>query len=128
MTGCPKTTQIHKIIPIMLDYHWHKYDPDKMFNMDCRRGAPYPYYNMDRVNDTNFDVSDDKSKQFKEHNFDIYKNKNKKCSKFNPTIGGINATQRGKQTVHGDNYKYDASKLSATQILSLPENIEIPNC
>ena len=48
--------------------------------------------------------------------------------KFNPIIGGINATQRGKQTSHGDNYKYDESKLSGTQLLNLSENIDIPDC
>ena len=59
----------------MLDYHWHKHNLDKMFNMDCRRGAPYPHYNMDKVNSMNVDAGSDNSKQFKQHNFDIYQKK-----------------------------------------------------
>ena len=53
MTGCPKANQLHKIIPIMLDYHWQKHNPDKIFKMDCRKGAPYPYYNIDKVHNEN---------------------------------------------------------------------------
>ena len=93
MTGCPKANQLHKIIPITLDYHWHKHNPDKMFKMDCRKGAPYPYYNMDKVHNENCDEMDDSTVQFKSHNFDIFKKPTKKRTKFNTTIGGINATQ-----------------------------------
>ena len=36
MTGCPKAVQIHRILPIMMQYKSCKYDPDKIFQMNSR--------------------------------------------------------------------------------------------
>ena len=55
MTGCPKAMQIHKIIPVMMEYNWHKSNPDKIFKMEGRQGAPYPYYNMDKIHTSSSD-------------------------------------------------------------------------
>ena len=77
MTGCPKATQIHKIMPVMMEYNWHKHNPDKIFKMDGRQGAPYHYYNMDKINSSSSDEESD-SQQFKSHNFDKYKKKTAK--------------------------------------------------
>ena len=34
MTRCPKSMQIHKIMPVMMQYNTHRHDPDKIFKMD----------------------------------------------------------------------------------------------
>ena len=103
MTGCPKAMQIHKIIPVMMEYNWHKNNPDKIFKMDGRQGAPYPYYNMDKIHTSSSD-NESELKQFKVHNFDKYSKKYRKKTakreKFKVTIGGLHATKRGKQSVH----------------------------
>ena len=122
LTGCPKATQIHQIIPIMMDYNTHKHNPDKIFKMDGRKGAPYPYYDMDKVinSTSNEDVNAvAKAVQFKAHNFDKYVKCNKKRFKFNTNIDGLNTTQRGRQTVTGDFYKLDMSKLTGLDLLGL---------
>ena len=51
--------------------------------------------------------------------------KKTKQNKFNPTIGGPNATQRGKLIVCGDNYKFNMSKLTGYQVLRMPEDTNI---
>ena len=86
MTGCPRATQIHKILPIMIDYQYHKHDPEKIFKMDNRKGAPYPYYNMEKVTHQNYLTQNE---QFKPHNFDIYAKKTKKRIKMNPSVESV---------------------------------------
>ena len=81
--------------------------------MDGRQGAPYPYYNMDKIN-----------KMINQNNFDKYKKKTAKREKFKVSIGRLHATKRGKQSVHA-HYKYDSSKLTGLQLLSLPDNVDI---
>ena len=81
LTGCPKAMQIHQSIPIMINYNIHKHNPDKIFKMDGRKGAPYPYYDMEKViqSDSNEDVNTDAGAvQLKPHNFDKYVKHNKK--------------------------------------------------
>ena len=75
MTGCPKAMQIHKILPIMMDFQNHKHNLDKIFKMDPQRGAPYLYYNMEKVT---FTCNPSSQTQFKQHNFDQYKSIHKK--------------------------------------------------
>ena len=48
ITGCPKSMQIHKIIPVMMQYNTHKHNPDKIFKMDQRRGTPYLSSNLEQ--------------------------------------------------------------------------------
>ena len=72
MTGCPKATQIHKILPIMMDYQTRKHNPDKIFKRDPHRSAPYPYHNMQKVT---FQSSLSSQQLFMPHNFDSYKKK-----------------------------------------------------
>ena len=74
MTGCPKAMQIHKILPIIMDFQNHKHNPDKIFKVDPQRGAPHPYYNMEKVTFT----CNPSQTQFKQHNFDQYKKYSKK--------------------------------------------------
>ena len=50
--------------------------------------------------------------------------KTAKREKFKVTIGGLHATKRGKQSVCA-HYKYDSSKLTGLQLLSLPGNVDI---
>ena len=127
MTGCPEAVQIHQIIPIMMENNTQKHNSNKIFKMDSRRGTPYPCYNLD-VNNTESSSptpNTSNSEQFKVHNFDKYVKTGKKRNKFNPTIGGPNVTQRGKLTVHGDNYKFNMSKLTGLQLLGMPEDTNI---
>ena len=95
--------------------------------MDCRRGTLYPCYNLEVKNtDNNLPMpKTNMSEQFKVHNFDKYVTSGKKRNKFNLTIGGPNATQRGKLTVRGDNYKFNMSKLTGLQLLRMPEDTNI---
>ena len=125
MTGCPKVTQIHKIIPIMMDYNTHKHNPDKLFAMDPRRGAPYPYYNMEKIRESEGEYSESEETQFRCHNFDKFVKKSKKRAKFKTTIDGLHDTERGKLTIRGDYYKFNASRLTGMQKLSLPENLDV---
>ena len=60
--------------------------------------------------------------QFKIHNFDSYIKKSKKRVKFRTTIEGLHDTERGKLTVRGDFYKFNASKLTGMQKLGLPDS------
>ena len=127
MTGCPKAVQIHQIIPIMMEYNTQKHNPNKILKMDCRRGTPYPSYHLD-VNNTQNNLPTQQRhmhEQFKPHNFDKYVTSGKKRNKFNPTIGGPNATQRGKLTIRADNYKFNMSKLSGLQLLGMPEDTNV---
>ena len=77
MTGCPKAMQIHKILPIMMDFQNHKHNLDTIFKIDLQRGAPYPYYNMEKVS---FTCNPSSQTQFKQHNFDQYKNTKKELN------------------------------------------------
>ena len=45
--GCPKATEIHRILLIMMQYNSYKHDPEKKFCMDSRQGAPYPHYDFE---------------------------------------------------------------------------------
>ena len=95
--------------------------------MDSRRPTPYPCYNLDvNITENNSSISKrNRYEQFKVHNFDKYVTSGKKRNKFNPTIGGPNATQRGKLTIRGENYKFNMSKLSGLQLLRMPEDTNI---
>ena len=127
MTSWPKAVEIHQIIPIMMEYNTQKHNPNKIFKMDFRRGTPYPCYNLDINTNDNIapTPTTNTSEQFKVHNFDKYVNSAKKRNKFNPTIGGPNATQREKLTVYGDNYKFNMSKLTGLQLLGMPEDTNL---
>ena len=114
MTGCPKAVQIHRILPIMMQYKSYKQDPDKIFQMDSRQGTPYPYHEMERAFSSSSSSSSDDSTfvQFKPYNFDKFCKYGKKCVKCSLLIGGIFNSECGKGTIHTDYYKTDTSKIS----------------
>ena len=78
---------------------------------------------MDKIHTSSSD-NESEQKQFKVHNIDKYRKKKCQREKFEVTIGGLHATERGKQSVHA-HYKYDSSKLTGLQLLSLPDNVDI---
>ena len=92
MMGCPKATQIHRILPIMMQYNSYKHDPDKKFHMDSRQAAPYPHYDLERKMSIP-EPSQCDDIQFKSHRFDMYCQTMKKRFKVNPTVGGIQNTK-----------------------------------
>ena len=47
MTGCPKATQIQRILPNIMQFNSYKYDPEKKFCIDSRQGAPYLHYDLE---------------------------------------------------------------------------------
>ena len=117
MTGCPKSMQIHKIIPVMMQYNTHKHDPDKIFKMDQRRGTPYPSSNLEQKHALEENALS--RSQFKPHNFDVIQKEKHKRFKCSATIGGINDLDRGQQTLRSNYYTYDTSKLTNFEKLSL---------
>ena len=112
ITGHPKSNQIHRIIPVMMQYNTHKHDPEKIFKMDQRRGTRYPSSNLEHGSNEGLEENQGYTSQFKPHNFDLIKHSKSKRFKCTATIGGINDPDRGQQTLRYNFYKYDTSKLS----------------
>ena len=79
MMGCPKATQIHRILPIMMQYNSYKHDLDKKFDMDSRQGSPYPHYELESRWTVPQPAQSDEI-QFKKHRFDMY------CKKYKETL------------------------------------------
>ena len=120
MTGCPKATQIHRTIPIMMMYNTMKHNPDKKFAMDVHQGVPYPGYELE-PRSSSFSSSTSDNVQFKAHKFDLNSQCGKKHFKCNPSLGDIHSNERGKLTVLADHYKIN-SKLTVAQKLNIPQN------
>ena len=118
MTGCPKAVQIDRILPIMMQYNSYKHDPDKIFQMDSRKGTPYQYHEMEHAFSSSSSSSSSSScdsstfVQFKPHNFDKFCKHDKKRVKCNLSIGEIFNSECGKGTIHTSYCKIDTRKIS----------------
>ena len=121
---CPKAHRIPKIKSIIVEYNTARHDPTKLFNMDKRRGAPYPSRPLDPQADSG--SSEDESSNFRSHSFDRIPRKFMKRKKFRPTMSGPNEPSRGEENIRTiGKYRLNEAKIKSCTRMGLPEDVDI---
>ena len=121
---CPKAHRIPKIKAIIVEYNNARHDPTKLFNMDKRRGAPYPARLMEKA--TNDISTDEDAHVFQTHSFDRFPRQYGKRKKFRPTISAPNEPSRGEENIRTiGRFRLNEAKIKSCTRMGLDENVDI---